>query len=96
MQGKFVTRWGGLKVGEMLAGILELIAADTDALACADDLDRCRAIISGGTSADAQLRIFNKHQTEGIRIALYEVIRWIRDVTIDRVVEWNGPEAATV
>ncbi len=96
VQGTFVTRWGGLKVGEMLAGILELIAADADALACADELDRCRAIISGGTSADAQLGIFNKHQTEGIQIALYEVIRWIRDVTIDRAIEWNGPEAATV
>ncbi len=83
VQGTFVTRWGGLTIGEMLDRILELVAVDADALACAHELDHCRAIISGGTSADAQLRIFNEHRNENIRIALYEVIRWIRDVTID-------------
>lgn len=86
VQGTFVTRWGGLTVGELLDGVLELIAVDADALACTNELDHCRAIISGGTSADTQLRIFSEHQIEGVEVALYEVTRWIRDATIDRKV----------
>lgn len=86
-QGTFVTRSGGIAVGEMLDGILELVAADADALACAEQINYCRAIISRGTSADVQLRIFAENQHDGAWIALHKVSRWIRDTTTDRVVE---------
>ena len=81
-QGTFVTRSGGIAVGEMLDRVLEQIAADADALACADQVEHCRAIIAEGTSADAQLRIFTENEHEGADIALHKVTRWIRDATL--------------
>ena len=81
-QGTFVTRSGGIAVGEMLDRVLEQIAADADALACADQVEHCRAILAEGTSADAQLRIFTENEHEGADIALHKVTRWIRDATL--------------
>jgi glutamate---cysteine ligase / carboxylate-amine ligase len=81
-QGTFVTRSGGIAVGEMLDRVLEQIAADADALACADQVEHCRAIVAEGTSADAQLRIFVENEHEGAEIALHKVTRWIRDATL--------------
>jgi carboxylate-amine ligase len=82
VQGTFVTRSGGIAVGEMLNRVLEQIAADADELACGDELEHCRAIVAAGTSADAQLRIFTENEHEGADIALYKVTRWIRDATL--------------
>jgi carboxylate-amine ligase len=82
VQGTFVTRSGGVAVGEMLETILEQIAADADALACADQVQHCRTIIAGGTSADAQLGIFAENEHEGAEIALHKVAQWIRDATL--------------
>jgi carboxylate-amine ligase len=82
VQGSFVTRSGGIAVGEFLDGILQLVAADAEALGCAAELDQCRAIVAEGTSADAQLRIFTENEHEGADIALHKVTRWIRDATV--------------
>jgi len=81
-QGTFVTRSGGVAVGEMLDRILDLVAADAEALNCAEQLEHCRSIVVEGTSADAQLRIFTENQHEGAEIALHKVTRWIRDATL--------------
>jgi carboxylate-amine ligase len=81
-QGTFVTRSGGFAVGEMLNRILDLVASDAEALNCAEQVEHCRKIVSGGTSADAQLRIFTENQHEGAEIALHKVSRWIRDATL--------------
>jgi hypothetical protein len=45
-------------------------------------VERCRAIVGGGTSADAQLTIFAENEHEGAEIALHKVIEWIRDATL--------------
>ena len=82
VQGTFVTRSGGIRVGEMLARILDLVAPDAEALGCAEQVGNCRAIVVEGTSADAQLRIFTENQHEGAEIALHKVTRWIRDATL--------------
>jgi glutamate---cysteine ligase / carboxylate-amine ligase len=82
VQGSFVTRAGAVAVGEMLNEVLDMVAADADALGCAEELERCRAIVAGGTSADAQLRIFTENEHEGADIALHKVTRWIRDATL--------------
>jgi carboxylate-amine ligase len=81
-QGTFVTRFGGVAVGEMLEDVLGLVAADAEALSCVDEVDHCRSIIREGTSADAQLRIFTENQQDGAETALKEVTRWIRDTTL--------------
>jgi carboxylate-amine ligase len=82
VQGSFVTRAGAVAVGEMLNEVLDMVAADADALGCADELERCPAIVADGTSADAQLRIFTENEHEGADIALHKVTRWIRDATL--------------
>jgi|SRR5579862_196517 len=81
-QGTFVTRSGGIAVGDFLNGILQLVAADAEALGCAGELDHCRIIAAEGTSADAQLRVFTENEHEGADIALHKVTRWIRDATL--------------
>jgi carboxylate-amine ligase len=82
VQGTFVTRSGGVAVGEMLDRILDLTELDAEALGCAEQAGHCRTIILEGTSADAQLRIFTENQQEGDEIALHKVSRWIRDATL--------------
>jgi carboxylate-amine ligase len=81
-QGTFVTRSGGVTVGDFLDWILELTAADAEALTCSEQLEQCRMIILEGTSADAQLRIFAENEREGSDIALHKVAGWIRDATL--------------
>ena len=81
-QGSFVTRSGAISVGDMVANLIDLVAADAEALGCAGELDHCRSIVTEGTSADAQLRIFTENEHEGADIALQKVTRWIRDATL--------------
>jgi carboxylate-amine ligase len=82
VQGTFVTRSGGITVGDLLSGILQLVSADAEVLGCAGELDHCRIIAAEGTSADAQLRVFTENEHEGADIALHKVTRWIRDATL--------------
>ena len=69
VQGTFITRSGGIAIGEMLDAILEHVAADADALDCAEQMEHCRAIILGGTSADVQLSVFAENQRDGAETA---------------------------
>jgi carboxylate-amine ligase len=82
VQGTFVSRTGGIAVGDMLDRVLALVRSDTDALGCTKEVEHCRAIVTGGTSADAQLRIFTENQHQGAEIALHKVSRWISDTTL--------------
>jgi carboxylate-amine ligase len=82
VQGSFVTRSGAVSVGEFLGTVLERVTEDAEALGCADQLEHCRAIITEGTSADAQLRIFTENEHEGAEIALQKVSQWIRDASL--------------
>ena len=81
-QSTFVTRSGGIAVGELLNMVLDLVTADAEALDCSDQVEYCRTIVSSGTSADAQLQIFAENEHEGAEIALHKVSRWIRDATL--------------
>jgi carboxylate-amine ligase len=82
VQGTFVTRSGGVAVGELLNRVLDLVAAEADALDCAEQAEHCRSIVVEGTSADVQLRIFTENQHQGAEIALHKVAQWIRDATL--------------
>src|SRR5436305_13094787 len=82
VQGTFVTRSGGITVGDLLDRVLELTTADAKALDCRQQLEQCRAITLEGTSAHVQLRIFDETQGDGAANALHKVTRWIRDATL--------------
>jgi carboxylate-amine ligase len=58
-------------------------AADAAALGCAAELNRCRAIVGAGTSADAQLAVFEAHKPgENREAALRAVTDWIVAATL--------------
>ncbi len=81
-QGKFVTRSGGVRVADLVDQVLDIVAADAEALDCAEALQQCRTIVAEGTSADAQLQILAESEHQGAEIALQNVSRWIRDATL--------------
>jgi glutamate---cysteine ligase / carboxylate-amine ligase len=80
--GTFASRSGAIAVGEMLDRVMDLVAADAAALGCAREVEHCRQIAAGGTSAEAQVKIFTENEHEGADIALHKVARWIRDTTL--------------
>ncbi len=75
---------GAVTVAEMLDQVIEEVARDAEALNCVSEIERCRAIVGSGTSADRQLAIFEQAQgrTEGRVEALRAVADWIADATL--------------
>jgi glutamate---cysteine ligase / carboxylate-amine ligase len=83
VQGTFATEDGAVTVAEMLERVIEETATDAAALGCAAEIDRCRAIVTSGTSADAQLAVFKAHLERGGRdAALRAVTDWIAGATL--------------
>ncbi|MGH8263076.1 MAG: carboxylate-amine ligase [Steroidobacteraceae bacterium] len=86
VHGTFVTvdGRGAVGVGEMLNQVMEELAADADELGCTAELERCRAIVGDGTSADAQLAVFEeqKRQRASRERALGAVTDWIAAATL--------------
>jgi carboxylate-amine ligase len=79
----FVTRAGAVTVAEFLDRVITDMAADAAALGCDAEIDRCRAIVDCGTSADAQLRVYAAHRDGGSRdAALLAVTDWIAQATL--------------
>jgi len=83
VHGTFVTEEGAVTVGEMLNRVIEEAAGDAEALGCADEIEHCRSIVGGGTSADSQLAVFERHQDRaGHHGALQAVTEWIAGATL--------------
>jgi glutamate---cysteine ligase / carboxylate-amine ligase len=90
VNGTFVTDKGAVSVTEMLERVIEDTAADAAALDCNAEIERCRAIAGAGTSADAQLAIFEAHHGDngngngnGSREAALEAVaNWIVAATL--------------
>src|SRR5215204_610479 len=77
VHGTFATNEGAVTVAEMLDRTIDETAADADALGCAAEIRRCRAIVDAGTSADAQLAVFEAHSGNDSRdAALRAVSEW--------------------
>jgi carboxylate-amine ligase len=83
VHGTFVTENGAISIGDFVEQLIEEIAPDAQALGCVAEIERCRAIVGGGTSADAQLAVFESHRTNGDRDqALKAVNEWIAQATL--------------
>jgi carboxylate-amine ligase len=85
VHGTFVAadRQSGISVAELLDQVLESVMPHADALGCAPQVRRCRAIVGGGTSADAQLAVYAAHEPkEGDKRALAAVNDWIAAATL--------------
>jgi len=80
----FAGRDGALSVGEMLERVIADTAADAAALGSTAELNRCRTIVGSGTSADAQLAVFEAERQCGDRArALRAVTDWIAAATLE-------------
>ena len=83
VNGTFVTEQGAVTVGEMLDQVIGQTAADAEALGCTEEIRRCRSIVSAGTSADAQLAVYEAHKDSKDReAALRAVTDWIASATL--------------
>jgi carboxylate-amine ligase len=85
VHGSFATLDGGgaVSVAEMLEQVLAEVAPDAEALGCSSSIARCRAIVGAGTSADAQLAVFQAHEkSESRERALEAVNDWLAAATL--------------
>src|SRR5216684_9145546 len=83
VNGTFVTDKGAMPVIEMLERVIDDTTADAAALDCAAEIERCRAIVCSGTSADVQLAVFEAHcASESRDVALRAVADWISAATL--------------
>jgi carboxylate-amine ligase len=78
----FASSAGALSMIEMLDDTLERVGADAEALGCLDEVSHCRKIVSEGSSADAQLRVFTAESAGPGGGPLDPVLRWIAATTI--------------
>jgi glutamate---cysteine ligase / carboxylate-amine ligase len=79
----FASEDGAETVAQMLERVIADTAADAAALGCTAEINRCRAIVGAGTSADAQLAVFQAHNEHGDRdAALRAVTDWIAAATL--------------
>ena len=67
IHGTFVTEDGAIPVADIVAQVLDDVLPDAEALNCVDEIERCRTIAGAGTSADAQLAVFDR--TSRARVA---------------------------
>jgi glutamate---cysteine ligase / carboxylate-amine ligase len=83
VHGTFVTKAGAVSVADMLDRTVEETAIDAEALGCSAEIRRCRAIVGAGTSADAQLAVFETQRGKTSRDqALHAVAEWIAGATL--------------
>jgi carboxylate-amine ligase len=74
---------GALTVSDLLDDVLDAVLPDAEELGCAAEMLRCRAIVSGGTSADMQLAIFAAQaKSNGHAQALTAVTDWLAAATL--------------
>ena len=79
----FAAEEGAMTVAEMVERVICDTAADAAALGCTAEINRCRAIVGSGTSADAQLAVFDAHtQSDSPGTALRAVNEWIAAATL--------------
>lgn len=75
---------GAFTVAELLDQVIDEVETDADRLGCRDEVARCRAIVGEGTSADAQIAVFDEahERTESRGEALRAVTDWIAETTL--------------
>ena len=86
VQGTFVETSGNgaITVAEFLDQVIETIARDAEALHCTTEIEHCRTIVGNGTSADAQLAVFEaaEKRSDQRTDALRAVTDWVADATL--------------
>jgi glutamate---cysteine ligase / carboxylate-amine ligase len=95
VHGTFVGEDGAITIREMLAQVFEETEADAAALGCTAELERCLTIADVGTSADAQIALYEAHsRTLGHAAALAAVNRWLAATTLGDAIAEGKPLSA--
>jgi carboxylate-amine ligase len=75
---------GAISVAEMIERVIEDTTEDADALDSLAEMRRCRTIVNAGTSADAQIAVYEAQcGREGHERALQAVTNWIAAATLE-------------
>ena len=83
VHGSFVGDHGAITVADFVDQVVDETSADAEALGCLTEMQRCRTIVGSGTSADAQMAVFEKFgKTEGRARALTAVTDWLAATTL--------------
>lgn len=82
VRGDFVGPRGAVRVADMLDETLDLVAEDASALRCEPELEHCRTIARGGTSADEQIRVYEAALAAGDSDPLDHVLAWIAEQSL--------------
>ncbi len=83
VHGSFVGDHGAVSVADLIEQVIEETAEDADALNCLSEMSRCRTIVGAGTSADAQIAVFETHGKKEDRVhALQAVKDWLAIATL--------------
>jgi carboxylate-amine ligase len=83
VRGTLVGDRGALSVADFVEQVLDETAADAEALGCLSEMQRCRTIVGAGTSADAQMAVYEAHgKTEDRASALSAVTDWLALATL--------------
>ncbi|WP_420132383.1 carboxylate-amine ligase [Rhodopseudomonas sp.] len=82
----FASRDGAVPIAQALDRVIELVREDAEMLGCLAEVESCRNILRRGSSADAQLRVYEESGCD-----LAAVTRWIAEETI---AEASQPPAA--
>ena len=72
----FASKDGPVPIAELLSRLIDRIAADAEALGCADEVQHCRTIVARGSSADFQLHAWEEGGGD-----VATVSRWIAAAT---------------
>jgi carboxylate-amine ligase len=75
---------GAVSVADLFDQVIDLVGRDAQALKCLPEVERCRAIVGSGTSADAQLAVFAEAQgkNDSRNDALRAVTDWLAQATL--------------
>jgi carboxylate-amine ligase len=75
---------GAVSVAEQLDQVVDDVRRDAEALGCLAEVEHCRTIAGSGTSADAQLAVFEEaHEAHrGTADPLRAVTDWIAEATL--------------
>ncbi len=84
VQGSFAAEAGPMSVREMLESVIAMTAEDAEALGCQKEVTACLNIVERGTSADAQLKVFQARSGESADSAVNAVAKWIAETTLHK------------
>lgn len=86
IHGSFVDRRSrsAVTIPELVENLIELLADDSRALGCEEEVASARTILKQGTSADAQISVYREaeHRTGSRAEALQAVSAWLAEATL--------------